>query len=73
MILASAESIREWTDKGIWGKKTLVDYFKENVAKTPDAVALADPPNKEALIGAQAGAAHLPGDRPGSRRRPPRP
>ena len=51
MILASAESIREWTDKGIWGKKTLIDYFKENVAKTPDKVCLVDPLNKEALVG----------------------
>ncbi|MEN6317141.1 MAG: class I adenylate-forming enzyme family protein [Syntrophaceae bacterium] len=51
MIFASQESIREWTTKGVWGKKTLVDYFKENVARTPDAVCLADPPNKEALVG----------------------
>ncbi len=51
MIFASQESIREWTNKGVWGKKTLVDYFKEHVAKTPDAVCLADPPNKEALVG----------------------
>jgi acyl-CoA synthetase (AMP-forming)/AMP-acid ligase II len=51
MIFASQESIREWTDKGVWGKKTLVDYFKKNVARTPDAVCLADPPNKEALVG----------------------
>ena len=54
MILASAESIREWTAKGVWGTKTLVDYFKENVARTPDAVALADPPNREALTGIKA-------------------
>jgi acyl-CoA synthetase (AMP-forming)/AMP-acid ligase II len=51
MIFASQESIREWTAKGVWGKKTLIDYFKENAAKTPDAVCLADPPNKEALVG----------------------
>ena len=54
MILASAESIREWTAKGVWGTKTLVDYFKENVAKTPDALALVDPPNREALTGIKA-------------------
>ena len=51
MIFASQESIREWTDKGVWGTKTLVDYFKENVERTPDAISLADPPNKEALVG----------------------
>jgi non-ribosomal peptide synthetase component E (peptide arylation enzyme) len=53
MILASQESIREWTEKGVWGKKTLIDYFKGNVAKTPDALSLVDPPNKEALVGLQ--------------------
>ncbi|MCX5828448.1 MAG: class I adenylate-forming enzyme family protein [Deltaproteobacteria bacterium] len=51
MILASQESIREWTEKGVWGKKTLIDYFKENVTKMPDALCLVDPPNKEALVG----------------------
>jgi acyl-CoA synthetase (AMP-forming)/AMP-acid ligase II len=51
MILASKESIREWTEKGAWGKKTLIDYFKEHVRKMPDALCLVDPPNKEALVG----------------------
>ena len=51
MILASQKSIREWTEKGAWGKKTLIDYFKEKVKKMPDALCLVDPPNKEALVG----------------------
>ena len=51
MIFASQERIREWTGKGIWGKKTLVDYFKEQVAKTPDEPGIVDPLNKEALVG----------------------
>ncbi|MFA5183003.1 MAG: class I adenylate-forming enzyme family protein [Syntrophales bacterium] len=51
MILASKESIREWTEKGAWGTKTLIDYFKEHVRKMPDALCLVDPPNKEALVG----------------------
>lgn len=51
MIFASKESIREWTEKGVWGTKTLIDYFKENAEKSPDMVCLADPPNKEALMG----------------------
>jgi acyl-CoA synthetase (AMP-forming)/AMP-acid ligase II len=50
MILASQESIREWTGKGAWGEKTFIDYFKANVAKMPDALCLVDPPNKEALV-----------------------
>jgi len=36
MILASPQQIKEWTEKGVWGKKTLIDYFKEHVAKSPD-------------------------------------
>ena len=51
MIFASSENVREWTEKRIWGTKTLIDYFKENVAKTPDMIGLADPLNKEALLG----------------------
>lgn len=54
MILASARSISEWAVKGIWGGKTLVDFFKENVSKAPDETALVDPPNKEALTGIKA-------------------
>jgi len=51
MILASKERIQEWTEKGAWGDKTLIDYFKANVAKDPEKVCLVDPPNKEALTG----------------------
>jgi acyl-CoA synthetase (AMP-forming)/AMP-acid ligase II len=51
MIFASSESVREWTKKGLWGTKTLIDYFKDNVAKTPDMIGLSDPLNKEALLG----------------------
>ena len=51
MIFASSENVREWTEKRIWGTKTLIDYFKENIAKTPDMIGLADPLNKEALLG----------------------
>jgi acyl-CoA synthetase len=51
MILTSNKNIREWTEKGVWGTKTLIDYFKDNVAKSPDTVCLVDPPNKEALVG----------------------
>lgn len=51
MILASPQQIKEWTEKGVWGKKTLIDYFKEHVVKSPDMLCLVDPPNKEALVG----------------------
>ncbi|MBP1721218.1 MAG: 2,3-dihydroxybenzoate-AMP ligase, partial [Deltaproteobacteria bacterium] len=51
MILTSQENIKKWTEAGVWGKKTLIDYFKEHVAKSPNMLCLADPPNKEALVG----------------------
>ncbi|MBW2597048.1 MAG: hypothetical protein JRC93_14000 [Deltaproteobacteria bacterium] len=51
MILASQEMIREWTEKGAWGKKTFIDFFKENVRKDPDKECLVDPLNKKDLVG----------------------
>lgn len=51
MILASEKMIQEWTEKGAWGTKTLIDYFKEHVGKDPDKVCLVDPLNKEDLVG----------------------
>ena len=65
MIFASQASIHEWTEKGVWGKKTLIDYFKENVAKTPDAPGLVDPPNKEALVGLKPERLDISGNRQG--------
>lgn len=51
MILATEGMIREWTEKGAWGTKTLIDYFKENVSRNPDAVSVVDPYDKEDLVG----------------------
>ena len=51
MILASQEAIKYWTEKGAWGHKTFIDYFKENAAASADMECLIDPLNKEALLG----------------------
>lgn len=51
MILDSQERIEEYTAKGYWGKKLLIDYFKEHVSEDPDRVCLVDPPDKEQLVG----------------------
>jgi len=51
MILDSPERIEEYTAKGYWGKKSLIDYFKEHVNEDPDRVCLVDPPDKEQLVG----------------------
>ncbi len=49
MILCSEEQIREYTEKGWWGKETIVDLFLKNAEKTPDEIAVADPPNRAKL------------------------
>jgi len=51
MILVPDEQIKHYTELGYWGNKTLVDYFKEHVQKTPQKNAVIDPPNKEQLMG----------------------
>lgn len=53
MILASQESIKDYTAKGCWGSKTLLDDFYEQANKMPDRTAISDPLNKEALLGTQ--------------------
>jgi non-ribosomal peptide synthetase component E (peptide arylation enzyme) len=51
MILASRETIKEWTEKGAWKEETFIDYFKENVKKDSDKECLVDPLNKKDLVG----------------------
>ncbi len=49
MILSPESQIREYTKKGWWGTDTYVDVFLKNAQKTPDAVAVVDPPNRTEL------------------------
>ena len=51
MILASESQIREYTEQRWWGTKTLIDYFKEQVEKRTDQIALVDPYDREELTG----------------------
>lgn len=51
MILASPEKIREYTEKGWWGKETLLDCFERCAKENPDRVALVDPLDREELVG----------------------
>ncbi|HPQ44155.1 MAG TPA: class I adenylate-forming enzyme family protein [Syntrophales bacterium] len=51
MIVASQKQIREWTEKGAWGTKTFIDFFRERVSQGPDKVCLVDPLNKKDLVG----------------------
>jgi acyl-CoA synthetase (AMP-forming)/AMP-acid ligase II len=43
MILSTPERIEEYTQKGWWGTLTIDDYFRQNVERTPDKVAIVDP------------------------------
>src|SRR5680860_1352463 len=51
MILSLNKQIEEYTHKGWWGTKTLLDYFQEHVENLPEHTALVDPPNREELTG----------------------
>jgi len=54
MIPVSQERIDEFTQKGWWGNKTILDLFFENAGKSPHAEALVDPLNRPALMGGDA-------------------
>jgi non-ribosomal peptide synthetase component E (peptide arylation enzyme) len=38
----TAERIREYTSKGLWGDKTVCDYLDETIKKYPDKIAVVD-------------------------------
>ncbi|MEE3236916.1 MAG: class I adenylate-forming enzyme family protein [Pseudomonadota bacterium] len=46
--------VEDYTSKGWWGTDTLDSLFREAVADAADRPALADPPNREALVGGAA-------------------
>ncbi|MGM0571747.1 class I adenylate-forming enzyme family protein [Marinobacter sp.] len=54
MILHKPELIEEYTRKGYWGNKTLLERFAANCAAHPDREAVVDPPNRDELVGTSA-------------------
>ncbi|MTI85860.1 MAG: acyl--CoA ligase [Firmicutes bacterium] len=54
MILATPGQIEEYTAKGWWGEKTILDFFRENARDNPQRVAVVDPYDKEELTGFSA-------------------
>ncbi|MBV1882134.1 MAG: acyl--CoA ligase [Pseudomonadales bacterium] len=54
MILTDTKKIKYYTDMGVWANETLVDVFQKNVKDYPERIALADPLNKEQLVGSPA-------------------
>ncbi len=53
MILASEETIQNFTEKGFWGHKTIIDLLYEKAAAAGDQEALVDPYNKADLVGTE--------------------
>ncbi len=51
MILASPENIKKYTDAGMYGDKTLIDYLKGHAKDKPDQECFIDPPNRKDLNG----------------------
>jgi len=54
MVLHKPELIEEYTRKGYWGNKTLLERFAANCAAHPDREAVVDPPNRDELVGTPA-------------------
>jgi len=54
MILVSDAAVEKWKQLGAWGDQTLIEYFKKHARASPDRVCVADPPNKEQLLGVPA-------------------
>ena len=53
MILVSEARIRDFTDKGWWGTETINDIFQRTVERSPQALAVVDPPNRGEITGGQ--------------------
>ncbi len=53
MILVSEARIRDFTNKGWWGIETINDIFQRTVERSPQALAVVDPPNRDEITGGQ--------------------
>ncbi len=49
MILSPEKQVRQYTARGWWGERTLIDLFLQTVAQRAEALAVVDPPNRAAL------------------------
>ncbi|WP_328188332.1 class I adenylate-forming enzyme family protein, partial [Marinobacter sp. OP 3.4] len=54
MILHKPELIEEYTGKGYWGDRNLLQRFAANRDAHPDREAVVDPPNRDELVGTPA-------------------
>ena len=51
MIPFSAETIRDYTNRGVWGNTTVDDLFRAAVLGGRERLAIVDPPDKESMTG----------------------
>jgi acyl-CoA synthetase (AMP-forming)/AMP-acid ligase II len=51
MIPFSAETIRDYTNRGVWGRTTVDDLFRVAVLGGRERLAIVDPPDKQAMTG----------------------
>ncbi|HXC41105.1 MAG TPA: class I adenylate-forming enzyme family protein [Burkholderiales bacterium] len=51
MIPFSAETIRDYTNRGVWGRTTVDDLFRIAVLGGRERLAIVDPPDKQAMTG----------------------
>lgn len=51
VVIVSQDLIDSYTNKGWWNNKTLIEIFLQSAERVPSRIALADPLNKEELVG----------------------
>lgn len=51
MILTHADTVSTYLKKGWWDHRTVDDLFRDAISKTPRAIALVDPSNREQMDG----------------------
>lgn len=51
MILSSMDTIKHYTDLGVYTQETLYDHFLRNAATEPNRICVVDPPNRKELNG----------------------
>jgi non-ribosomal peptide synthetase component E (peptide arylation enzyme) len=49
MILSAEKQVQEYTARGWWGERTLIDLFLDTAERSADELAVVDPPNRADL------------------------
>ena len=51
MIVVTQEKITQYTQAGWWGERTMGELFIDTALRQPELLAVADPPNRPAILG----------------------